>query len=136
MSKTWTDEKITRMLLIIIKRHYSGTPDFEYVAAQLGVTKDAVRIRFNAMRREVSIPDIAEGLATPPSSPPRKRKAKDLQAADLIKEEDDGGERIVKREKTGRKAAVKANGKLTEIFEESEITGGEGDEKLPVKLDK
>ena len=134
MSKTWTDEKITRMLLIIIKRHHSGTPDFEYVAAQLSVTKDAARIKYNAMRREVSIPDAAEGLATPPSSPPRKRKVKDTQAADLIKGEDDGGERIVKREKIVRKAAVKASGKLTEIFEENGIAGGEGDEKLPVKL--
>jgi hypothetical protein len=135
MSKTWTDEKITRMLLIIIKRHYSGTPDFEYVAAQLGVTKDAVRIRFNAMRREVSIPDIADGLATPPSSPPRKRKVKGVQAADLLKGENDGGERIVKREKIDRKAAIKAGGKLTEIFEEREIADGEGDEELSVKLE-
>lgn len=118
MSKPWTNEKINQMLLIIIKRHYSGSPDFEYVAAQLGVTKDAARIKFNSLRRGFAIPE-GNGLRTPPSSPVKKRKVKEMKA----KGSDDGEEEVGfgvtgKRTKSVRAAAEKANGMLKEQFEE------------------
>lgn len=122
MSKTWTNEKLLQMLLIIIKRHYSGTPDFEYVAGQLGVTKDAARVKFNLMKREFAIPG-AEGLQTPPSSPGKKRKAKGMKMEDKEAEsEESGEEKPIKRPRSVRGAAVKAIGKLENIEEDEFLT--------------
>lgn len=122
------------MLLIIVKRHCQGTPDFEYVAAQIGVTKDAARIKFNNMRREMSIPD-GNGLATPPSSPPRKRKAKERPVVDSAKEEGEAEEEErtegkAKRAKSHRNAAVEASAKVKEKFEEDPTAEWECDEEI------
>ena len=105
------------MLLIIIKRHLTGTPDYDYVASQLGITKDAARIKFNLLKREFSIADVEDkGLVTPPGSPVKGRKRK-MGAGG---KEDDGGEkRVVKRE---RKDAGKDGGKEKERF----LEGGDG----------
>ena len=99
------------MLLIIIKRHLTGTPDYDYVASQLGITKDAARIKFNLLKREFSIADVEDkGLVTPPGSPVKGRKRK----MGTEGKEDDGGEkRVVKRE---RKDAGKDGGKEKERF--------------------
>jgi len=95
------------MLLIIIKRHLTGTPDYDYVAPQLGITKDVARIKFNLLKREFSIPDSEDkGLVTPPGSPVKGRKRK-MGAGG---KDEDGGEekRVVKRE---RKDTRKDGGK-------------------------
>ena len=77
MPQAWTPERVNHLLLLVIDRHLKETPDYEFIAAQLGITVIAARIKFNVMRREFAaeMKQSTGGIPTPPSSPSRKRKA-------------------------------------------------------------
>jgi len=136
MSQKWTPERINQLLLLVIRRHYTGTPDYKYLAEQLGVTKNAVKIKFDVLRRQVETTPEISLPPTPNSS--LKRKAKQLQETPVkyngkkVKIEGDIGikveaedeesgsdcERVVvkKRARTGRAAAAEAREKIKEDY--------------------
>lgn len=81
-TQKWTPDRINQLLLLVIKRHYSGTPDYDYLAAQLGVTRKAVRLKFQNLRRT----EAAEGAALHPQASPGKRKAKSQKQREIKSE--------------------------------------------------
>jgi hypothetical protein len=83
------------------------TPDYEFIAAQLGVTVIAARIKFNVMRREFAaeMKQHPGGIPTPPSSPSRKRKANCKTESEMSgSEANNWGKRDVKKEPSARTA--------------------------------
>lgn len=98
-TQKWTPDRINQLLLLVIKRHYSGTPDYDYLAAQLGVTREAVRLKFQNLRRT----EAAEGAALHPQASPGKRKAKSQKQREIKSESTMDGGIEVKRE-NGKKA--------------------------------
>lgn len=73
----WTAERINDMLLLIINHHITGTPDYDWVASQMGVSRDVIRVKFNLLRREGSGSNIGTKVSAPssPSKSPKKRKS-------------------------------------------------------------
>lgn len=138
----WTPERVNKLLLLIIQRHVTGTPDYHYLAAELGCTYDAVRCRWGSIRRELG---IAPNGATPPVSlhkkklnpkddvkretvtvdrklnvvihdptpPPTPKKRK----VEHVKVESEMEEMVHKKAKTVRGAAMKATNKIKREYE-------------------
>ena len=54
MPVIWNAENTTKLLLMIIQNHFTGTPDYERLAREWGsdVTVASLRIQFCKMRRE------------------------------------------------------------------------------------
>ena len=117
MSNAWTAERVNQLLLLVIKRHFTGTPDYKYLAEHLGSTPDAVRVKFNTLRRDVGGNNVTiVGIPTPPSSPPKKRKAKEIkEESEENGEAEDRSVGSVKRGKHGRHEAMKAGDRIQEI---------------------
>lgn len=85
----------------------------------MGTSPDAVRVKFNLLRRGAGGNNVtAAGILTPPSSPPKKRKAREIK-----EESDDDGEledrsvKTSKKVKHGRSAATKAADRIREVYE-------------------
>jgi hypothetical protein len=79
MSKQWTTERVNKLLHLIIQKHVTGTPDYNYLAAELGCTYQAVRQKWAIIRRELdTISTTNNGNPTPPATP-QKRKANRTQ---------------------------------------------------------
>ena len=128
----WTPERVNKLLLLIIQRHVTGTPDYHYLAAELGCTYDAVRLRWGFIRRELGIAPnrVATSVSAQkkqpkfrddvkmeneldreinvvfqdPTPPPTPKKRK----AEHVKVESEMHERLIKKVRTERGAATKA----------------------------
>jgi hypothetical protein len=76
----WTAERTIKFLLLIIQRQVT-TPDYNYLAAELGSTYESVRYRWGIIRREFGIP-VKGGI------PPVSLQKKKPKATDDVKMED------------------------------------------------
>lgn len=104
----------------------------------MGVSADAVRVKFNILRRAFASRSVEEnhGMQTPPSSPGGKRKAKVVRKQDMEVEGcEDGPVKGAKRVKSVRGAAIKANRKLKEPTEEDGLVTGEVEKENEIKQD-
>ena len=96
MSKQWTTERVNKLLHLVIQRHVTGTPDYNYLAAELGCTYDAVRQKWAIIRREL----VGNNDNPTPRATPQKRKPKAKSAADAAGGKDHLDECCVKVEKS------------------------------------
>jgi hypothetical protein len=96
MSKQWTTERVNKLLHLVIQKHVTGTPDYKYLAAELGCTYEAVRQKWAIIRRELV---GNNGNPTPPTTP-QKRKPKATPAANAVGGKDHLDECCVKVEKS------------------------------------
>ena len=48
---TWTPERNNELLLLVIRKHFSGTPDYDWIAEQMGGTRESVRQQFGILKR-------------------------------------------------------------------------------------
>ena len=96
MSKQWTTERVNKLLHLVIQKHVTGTPDYNYLAAELGCTYEAVRKRWAMIRRDL---DKNNGNPTPPTTP-QKRKPKKKPAEKAVGGKDHWDEGCVKVEKS------------------------------------
>jgi len=99
MPTTWTPERINQLLLLVIKVHYQGTPDYKFIAAQLGVTAEAARLQFSSLRRNFTLPQ--SGTVQPAEPKPRTAKRKSKVKEDSDEDINPGGKRL-KRERKGQ----------------------------------
>ena len=121
----WTHEKTIQLLLLVIRTHVKVTPDYDLLAAHWGVTREAVRVKYNNLKRGFDASDTARANpTTPPMTPPtipHKRKASTLTKTETVKNEGeselDGDFAEWKRVKSSRAAAGKANAKIKEEYE-------------------
>jgi len=116
MRNSWTAERNVQLLLLIIKFQGQGSPDYNFIGAQLGVTASAASQQFGILRKNFALPQSGPVEEVQPK-PRAKRnsKVKDESAAD------DG----VKRRKKPRRGQMEANSngnaeRLEEIKVESE----------------
>lgn len=104
MSFNWNAEQVNKLLsLIIFTQHPKGTPDYDFLAEQLGATRESVRQKFNKLRREF---DAKEHTAVGAKEPiPKKRTKK--EAKEEFDEDEIEDKKPAKKSRLG-KGATKA----------------------------
>jgi hypothetical protein len=150
MSKQWTTERVNKLLHLVIQKHVTGTPDYNYLAAELGCTYDAVRQKWGAIRRELNTTSGNGGNPTPPATP-QKRKPKGTLAAkadggkdhlDDVKVEEASSENMMTvtdfstppSESPNKRKAIAKQIKSEVKVEDSDSDGQEyAEERVPVK---
>lgn len=124
MPTTWTAERINQLLLLIIKKHIQGTPDYQFLGAQLGVTAEAARLQFGSLRRNFTLPQPGTVQPLEPKSKPRKRKSK---ATDESDEDKKNGKRQKGKRKSQNKTTTPGNAEC-EDDGNTTLTKGEDEE--------
>lgn len=72
MPVVWNSENTTKLLLMVIKNHFSGSPDYDRLAREWGseVSSASLKIQFCKMRRE----GIKNGRITKNTKSPVKKE--------------------------------------------------------------
>jgi len=97
MSSKWTPEQINRLLSLVIFTQYplGKAPDYDFLAAQLGFTRNAVRQKFQGLKREFATSNQAAPGAKEPIA--RKRSKEERDGEEKAKEEGDDKRRRVRK---------------------------------------
>ena len=98
MPTSWTPERNVQLLLLIIKFQGNGSPNFNFIGAQLGVTASAASQQFGILRKNFALPQSGPVQQVQPK-PRAKRNSK-------VKEESDDKVRRQKRQRTGQMEAI------------------------------
>jgi hypothetical protein len=128
MATSWTTDKIIQLLLLVIDEKVQGTPNYERMGQFFGVSRDAVKQKYNILKRDFHATAIQAGNPTPPTTPSRKRKAtlatNVMEVKNHVKSEvvvePEGKSEGVKRARVSRAAAGKAKERIKEESEEME----------------
>jgi hypothetical protein len=77
MPVVWNSENTTKLLLMIIQNHFSGSPDYDRLSREWGseVSSASLKIQFCKMRRE----GVKNGRITKNAKSPVKKKAVDVK---------------------------------------------------------
>jgi hypothetical protein len=133
MATSWTTEKIIQLLLLVVDEKVQGPPNYERMGQFFGVSRDAVKQKYNNLKKDfhatvIQTAAIQTGNPTPPPTPSRKRKAtmatnvlevtNDVSSEEVV--ESDGNSGRVKRARVSRVAAGKAKQRIKEEYEEME----------------
>ena len=78
MPVVWNSENTTKLLLMIIQYHFSGSPDYDRLAREWGseVSSASLKIQFCKMRRD----GIKNGRITKNTKSPLKKKEVNVKA--------------------------------------------------------
>jgi hypothetical protein len=78
MPVVWNSENTTKLLLMIIQNHFSGSPDYDRLAREWGseVSSASLKIQFCKMRRD----GIKNGRIAKNTKSPLKKKEVDVKA--------------------------------------------------------
>ena len=111
--------------MLVIKNHVKAVPDYDLLAGHLGVSREAARQKYNNLKREFDVSDIrGANPTTPPTTPPRKRKAATIAKSETVmkesESESDSDLGDSKRVMSSRAAASKANAKIKEEYQKME----------------
>lgn len=124
---SWTDKKIVQLLLHVIDEKVQGPPNYERIGEIFGVSGNAVKIKYNNLRKDFR-ESAAKGGNITPQTTPKKRTAATSTMSDTKEVKGDvkskvaaeAGEKLesAKRVKSSRNAAGKAKEKIKEEYEQ------------------
>jgi hypothetical protein len=126
MATSWTTDKIIQLLLLVVDEKVQGPPNYERMGQFFGVSRDAVKQKYNIQKDFHA--NVTAAIQTrnpaPPPTPSRKRKATNVTEVELDVSskvvESDGKSERVKRARVSRVAAGKAKQRIKEESEEME----------------